>query len=294
MSDDHAKNVSSPVKMPSLLDAETLPIAGPAVAPVPHGKGTALERAVVSQVKAGVARFRKDPELKWVRRVSATAGVLLVVLIGTWAATRLMPTPKPNFLDGDLGDVLEFALLSDDFNKLPLDERMRLLKDLVQRMKTMSADDAPIMAAFAAGIEKEMRRQLETNVKKLAADMIDEYAADYSTVPPEKASEYLDDAVIRFTELMEDVAGEKSPLPRDEKERLAVIKTQAKKDEERMREDTSKLTAGRAARFFEFVHKDDDAVSSPVQRGRTVRFMRDMTRHLRGQDPSTGKPLKGG
>ena len=34
-------------------------------------------------------------------------------------------------------------------------------------------------------------------------------------------------------------------------------------------------------------------VSDPVQRGRMTRFMRDMTRHLRDQDPATGKPIDG-
>lgn len=274
--------------MESLLTPETTPETG-----IPAPK-SAPKQPAQDQVIAIYKRLRHSEDMKWTRRIGGLAVVLALLLFGIWGVIQLTPRHQPDFLNDDLGDVLKFTLLTDDFNNLPLDERMKLLKDLIQRMKNMSADDAPIMAAFAAGLKEKMKRQVERNVKKLAADMIDDYAKDYAAVEPSEADEFLDDAIIGFTHLMEDVAGEKSPLPEKDEERLATIKNQAKKDEQKIREDHSPLSAKRASRFFEFVHKDEAAVADPQQRGRSAKFMRDMTRHVRGQDVSTGKPKGGG
>jgi len=269
------------------------------LAPEPMAAGQSVPKAVVSkqpaqdQLNAIYKRLRHSEDMKWVRRVGGLAVVLAMLLLGIWGGIQLMPRHQPDFLNDDLGDVLKFTLLTDDFNKLPLDERMKLLKELIQRMKTMSADDAPMMAAFAAGLKEKMKRQVERNVKKLAADMIDGYAKDYAGVEPDKADEFLDDAIIGFTHLMEDVAGEKSPLPEKDGDRLTTIKNQAKKDEQKLREDKSPMSAARAAKFFEFIHKDESSVADPQQRGRSAKFMRDMTRHMRGQDIATGKPKDG-
>ena len=146
------------------------------------------------------------------------------------------------------------------------------------------------MAAFAATLKKEMRRQMERNIKQLAADTVDVYASDYAHIPPEEQDQFLDEAIIGFTEMMEDIAGEDTPLPRDRGERLAAIKGQAKRDVGMLRENDERPTARRVAQFFNFIHNDQQNISDPVQRGRNVRFMRDMTRHLRGQDIATGKP----
>lgn len=227
------------------------------------------------------------------KRMGALAALTVLLIGGIWAILALAPRPEPDYLTSDMEDVLGYTLLSDDFNSLPIGRRMELLRDLVQRLKTLSGDDSAAMAAFAATIRKEMRRQMERNIKQLAADTIDIYASDYAHVPPEEQQRFLDGAVIGFTEMMEDIAGEASPLPRNEDERLAAIKDQAKRDEGRMRESSDRPTARRVAQFFEFIHNDQENISDPVQRGRNVRFMRDMTRHLRGQDLATGKPRRG-
>lgn len=231
---------------------------------------------------------------RWLgKRIGAMAGLTVVLVGGLWAIMAMAPRPEPDYLNDDMTELLDFTLLSDDFNNLPIERRMELLRDLVQRIKTLSGEDSTAMAAFAATIKKEMRRQMERNIKRLAADTIDIYASDYAKVEAGNQHAFLDDAIINFTEMMEEIAGEESPLPRDPDERLTAIKAQAKRDEAQMREDTSRPTAQRVARFFEFIHNDQENISNPVQRGRNAKFMRDMTRHLRGQDTSTGKPLRG-
>jgi hypothetical protein len=138
-----------------------------------------------------------------------------------------------------------------------------------------------------------MRKQLEENVKHLAVDMMDTYARQYEAVEGADRDKFLDDSVVAFTRMMEDISGEKSGLPEGDSERVAKVKEQAKKDQAAMKKDDHGLTAKRAAAFFKFVHKDEDKVSDPVQRGRMTRFMRDMTRHLRNEDVSTGKAMDG-
>jgi hypothetical protein len=224
------------------------------------------------------------------RRAGALGGLTLLLVGGIWAILALAPRPTPDYLDADMDDILDYTLLSDDFNSLPIERRMELLRDLVQRLKTLSGEDSAAMAAFAATIKKEMRRQMERNIKQLAADTMDIYASDYAKTPPEEQDRFLDEAIIGFTEMMEEIAGEDSPLPRDRGERLTAIKDQARKDVGMLRENDERPTARRVAQFFEFIHSDQQNISDPVQRGRNVRFMRDMTRHLRGQDVATGKP----
>lgn len=239
-------------------------------------------------------RLALTPEQrKLSKRVGALAGLTLLLAGGMWGIFSLVPRSEPDYLSDEMLGILDYTLLGDDFNNLPIERRLELLRELVQRMKTLSGDDSVAMAAFAATVDKEMRRQMERNIKRLAVDTIDIYAQDYAKVPPEKQSEFLDDAVLGFTRMMEDIAGEKSPLPEGDGERLAAVKEQAKKDEEKFREDSSRPTARRVSQFFEFIHNDQENVSDPVQRGRNAKFMRDMTRHLRGQDVSTGKPVDG-
>lgn len=280
--------MSAPAPQPPKMDSLLTPDLSANLAPTP---ATARRRDDV--LMRWIRTFLREPQMRMPRRIAALAVVLSLTLVGMWTISRLIPRPQPDFSNDDLGEVLEFALLTDGFNNLPLDERLKLIKDLVARMKTMSEDDAPIMAAFAATIKDEMRKQIERNVKKLAADMVDDYAKRYTEVDPRDAAAFLDDSIIEFTHLMEDIAGEKSPLPTKSDERLAAIKTQAKKDEARFREDRSRMDPERAARFFDFIHDPEGNTVDPVQRGRSVKFMRDMTRHLRGQDTSTGKPLSG-
>jgi hypothetical protein len=232
-------------------------------------------------------------QIKLGKRLGTLGALVLFLAAGVWGIFALAPRSEPDYLSDDIESILDYTLLSDDFNKLPIERRMELLKELVERLKTLSSDDSTAMAAFAATIKREMRTQIERNIKKLVADTIDIYARDYAKTPPEEQAEFLDDAALGFTHMLEDVAGERGPLPAQDGARLAAIKDQAKKDQERFREQTGRPTSRQVARLFEFIHRDQENVSGPVQRGRNVKFMRDMTRHLRGQDIATGKPIKG-
>jgi hypothetical protein len=260
-------------------------------APVAAHKATVGDG--VRRLAAVLHRLRRSEDLKWSRRVAAVALAVLLGLGGGFLVLRLLPRGTPDYLHDDMDDVLGYTLLSDEFNRLPLEQRLALIKDLVQRLKTMSSSDSAAMAAFAATVRDEMRKQLEENIKRLAVDMMDTYAKQYESVDAGDRDKFLDDSIVGFTRLMEDISGEKSGLPEGDGERVAKVKEQAKKDEAAMKKDDHGLTAKRASAFFKFVHKDEDKVSDPVQRGRMTRFMRDMTRHLRNEDISTGRSMDG-
>jgi hypothetical protein len=240
-------------------------------------------------------RARHDEDMKWVRRVGAVALAVVVLLGGAFGIMALIPRQIPNIAQDPMDDVMDYVLLTDDFNNLPIDERLALVKDLINRIKTMSGEDSAMLAMFAASIEREMRRQMEENIKRLAVDVMDKYAKDYEGVPPEDADKFLDDKIVEFTRMMEDISGETSRLPEDPDERLAALRKQAQRDQEFARENAPKqMNQERVGNLIGFLRKDAEQVAGPEQRGRVTRFMRDVTRHLRGQDVSTGKPLQNG
>ncbi len=228
------------------------------------------------------------------KQAQQTIGITLaaVGLLGggamTWAALR--PINAPDALRDPLRDVLGFTLLSDDFNKLPIDERMRVVMDLAQRLQSMGGSDSALLASFAAGIRGEARERLERNVRKLGVDMMTSYAAKYAQVAPEDRAKHLEETAIEWQKMMEQLTGQQREV--DDAQRLEEMKEQAERDAEQGRRDARPLTADRAANFFTMMQEDIAAYANPNERARTARFLRDMTRQLRGRDIKTNQPKR--
>ncbi len=234
---------------------------------------------------AGLARVGDRP---WVRRGLA-AGLGLVLAGGAFGAVVAMwPRAVPDYATGEIEDVLDYTLLSADFNNLPIDKRLALIKDLVARLKSMSAGDSEAMALFAAGITGKAREQLRTNAERLAVDLWDSYADKYDDVPKEDRENYLDNAFNEFTHLMEDIAGVENK--KTDKERLGDARGQAQRDMKRARENDRPMDSPRMGRFMKMVDERGGKLSTPRQQARMARFSRDMVRNLRGQDIDSGKP----
>lgn len=233
----------------------------------------------------GVGRWSRR---KWpARGLLAVAGVAL--LAGAIIAyDRWHVKPRPNFAVADLDDVLDYALMTEGFNKLPLQQRLDLIKQLVARMKGMSADDSALTAAFAAGIMGPARAQLQRNAERLAIDLWDSYSKDYTSVKPADRGAFLDQSIVDFTKTMEGIAGVESGL--EDNERLSQTKSQAQRDAARAKERDPGLSADRVGGLFAFVGKQGEQVQDVRQRSRMARFSRDVTRHMRGQDVDTGRP----
>lgn len=219
-------------------------------------------------------------------RYGISGAVCLVACVALFLWLR--PVPQPDFAEDPIDDLLNYTLLTDEFNNLPVDQRLELLRELIDRLKTMSGDDSAMMAAFAASIDTDkLRKQIEENASRLALDVWDKFALDYQKVPADARGPYLDQVFVDMTKLMETVAGVQSD--KTDAQRIEEARKQAKRDQD-MLESGKGPTAGQLARMADFMRNRVGSRSAPQQQVRGMQLMRDMTRHLRGQDPATGKP----
>lgn len=203
-----------------------------------------------------------------------------------WAAFR--PINPPDAQNDPLTNVLGFALLDGDFRKLPVRERLDLVLELAQRLQSMSAGDSVLVAAFAAGIAGEARAQLEENMRTLAIDLMADYAKNYSHVDDAQREAFLDETVLEWSKMLEQLTGQESDAT--DEERLADMRDQAERDAAAGRRSDGPLTEDNVATFFESMQADVNGDANPTQRAQTARFVRDVTRHLRGRDIATNRP----
>ncbi|QOJ00151.1 MAG: hypothetical protein HRU70_06480 [Phycisphaeraceae bacterium] len=187
------------------------------------------------------------------------------------------PVPKPDFEEDPFDDVLFYALLTEDFNSLSLDERLSLIKDLIGRFKGMDESEIPIVAAFAAGIQGQARKQLEKNASRLGLDLFDRYAIDYDRVSEEDRSAYLERAFVEFSRTMEEMAGEVREI--SDEQRLAAARKAFTEDIQRLRtRERDTRDVGNAVAFMNDVIAPQ---TTGPQRARMTKLMRDMSRHFR-------------
>lgn len=274
-------------KMPSLLEEAIAPPPEATKRPgfVARLKGSARARfdRWWSPIKTDPARRRR-----WVLGARVALGALVVGL-GVGAYFVFRPVPQPDYLLDPLDDVLGYTLLTDEFNKLPVDKRLELIGQLVQRFRSMNSGDSVLMASFAAGIAGAARDQLMENGSRLAVDTWDKFAVDYAKVPDEQRGEFLDRTFVDFTKMMETLGGR--PRNISDEERLAEGRRQAARDMERIKENPSRGPSSEmAGQMFQFMNEGVGKFASAQQRVRGQQMMRDMVRRMRGVDIVTGKP----
>lgn len=245
-------------------------------------------RTLDDRLKAGLSRFGDWWNGK-PRARNHLLAALAVLLAGGVAIAYLAvrPMPKPDYLVDDLDDVLSYTFLTDQFNKLPLDERLALVKDLVTRLKGMDSGDSALMAAFAAGIDKTARAQLQDNLERLGVDIWDDLAKRYEQVPEAERAAWMDSAYVEFTKKMEDLAGVSSN--KSDQERLADGKKNAARGQEMARQYDRGMNSQFGGFIFAAISRGSGK-ASPAQQARMGQFSVDMTRHMRGQDIKTGRP----
>lgn len=275
---------TSPGTRPGLLD-DLVPAAPPA-----RAGWLRIRPAIPAGWRAAWAARMADPlrRRKTVALLRA-AGVAAVLGLGVGAYLVFRPVPQPDYLADDIDSVFDYTLLTDEFNKLPVEERLALMGQLVQRMKSMSAGDSVLLSAFAAGIAGSARRQIEENVSRLAVDVWDKYAKDYGAVPDAERAAYLEKTFVEFTKMMEAVGGSPRDVP--DEERLAEAKRQSDRDRQNLRSGEAGMNGEAFGTAFTFMNTTVGGHASPQQRVRGGQMMRDMARQFRGQDLATGKPL---
>jgi hypothetical protein len=223
--------------------------------------------------------FTSDPARAWWRRWSIRVGPPLIVALGISAFLIWGPMMRPDYTKDNLKRVFKYTLLTDEFNRLPVEERMKLLGQLVERLRGMSAGDSAMMAAFAAGIAGSARAQLEENASRLAVDLWDKYALNYKDVPADNRDAWLDQTFVEFTKMMETLAGQTRTI--SDEQRLEEGRRQAQRDMERMRERPP--SARQMGNMMHFMRYTVGEHAAPQQRARGQTMLIDMTRRLRGQ-----------
>ncbi|MFN7021218.1 MAG: hypothetical protein ACK4WH_07820 [Phycisphaerales bacterium] len=264
----------------SLLEGIDLPEK-----PRKPGKPPRAERPFVPPI------LRDNRLTRWCgRNKGATRAGLAVLLIGAGVGVylALRPMPQPDYATAPMDDLLDYTLLTDDFNNLPVARRRELLKELIERFTKMSSSDSAAMAAWAAMIEGDLREQIFKNASKLAIDTWDEFAVEYATVPEVERSAYLDKTIVDFFKMMESF-NPNGPRNVTDEQRLEEARAQAKRDQDMMRSDNAP-SSGQLGQMADFLRNGMGRFATPQAQIRSQQLMRDMTRHLRGQDITTGKP----
>jgi len=222
-------------------------------------------------------------------RVMLVASAVMITTSGALAAWLVFrPVPKPDYDAGRLDAVFNYTLLTDEFNRLPIEERIALIGQLVSRVKGMDGSDSVLMAAFAASIAGPARDQLVENASRVMVDLTDRAAASYDpgATKAERAA-YLEGAVVDMMRSMNTMAADNTDAT--DAELLEDARRQAKRDAEQFR--SGNVSANDVGQFMGFLNSTMGQHTSAQQKLRMTRFGRDMARTLRGEDVDTGKPL---
>lgn len=266
-----------PTNQPSLLDdLDTTPASAKPVRP-----------KTIPWLKRNWNRVHHDRRAR--TAFGACAGMLMLsgLIVGVASA---LPAARPDYGSGRIDTLFEYTLLTDEFNRLSVQERAELIGQLVDRIGSMGSSDSVLLAAFASSIRGEARDQLLENASRLFIDMIDEQAVAYDpTLPKEEREKQLDATIATMHKLFATMGGDDSD--KTDEERVAEAEAQAQRDLQAV--EDGEFSARDAGQFFGTMNRVLGSRSSPQQTARGGRMLRDMTRRLRGQDIDTGKPSGG-
>ncbi|MEM1184018.1 MAG: hypothetical protein AAGI53_03345 [Planctomycetota bacterium] len=255
----------------SLLDESDLAQA----APKPPSKLQVAD----AKLRATLGATARWPIATKRRRIASSVVGLLALAgagVGAWLAVRTQP--PPDYATAPIDTIFEYTLLTDDFNKLSVEERLALIAELVKRMEALGGGDSVLLALFASMIVGEARAQLEENVSRLAVDLFDSYAVDYDpNAPIADRRAYLEETFLKFTGSMAAVAGE--DINRSDEERLERARRSAQRDMERV--TSGRVDAGETLRAFDLLNNGMGRFASGHQKIRIATMSRDMVEMLR-------------
>lgn len=236
-----------------------------------------LRQRLADAQAAGLERFNTAWAIPLWRFTIMGASSVVALALGLGLYLMIRPVPKPDYESAQIGIAFNYTLLTEEFNSLPVEERIQLVSQLYGRVRDMDASESAMMAAFFAGIAGEAREQLERNAGKLLVDAADLVAKDYAAVPPEAREEYLDDAYVRLARLT--APFDPSIERRTDEEILDRGRRDAKQGLEAM--ESGRISPDQASRMLLFMDRQTRKSASVSQQQRLTLFMRDLTRHLR-------------
>ena len=251
----------------SLLDEETTPS-------VPEPKRPGWLVRADGKLRAGIAAcWRRTPIRYSILGVLVGAGATVATM--AWLESRVQP--PPDYETASIDVLFDYTLLTDDFNNLPIEERLELIKQLIARLQDVGGGDSVLIAYFASLIAGEARAQLGENTSRLVIDLMDSYAVEYDTLAElETRDAFMIDKAIEFQKTMEGLAGVNRDI--SDEERVADMREQAGRDRERMQ--SGEIRAGDALRMFDVVNNVMGQHASGHQKIRIAKFMQDMVLSL--------------
>lgn len=269
-----------PNRFESLLD-ESIARAN---APRPPRAPFNPRRALVSLGRAIALRAASLWRRRAVRVASTVIAGIGALGAGMGLFLAIRPVPRPDYESDRISALFNYTLLTDEFNRLPVEDRIDLIAQLYERVRGMDAAESALMASFFAGVAGEARDQIRENAARLMLDATDLVAKDYAKVPPEQRAEYLDQAFVKLVRLASPFDGDIEE--RTDDELLAEARENAKRDQQAV--ERGDVSARDASRMMVFMNENVRSQASGHQQARLTLFMRDLTRRLRGQ------PLDGG
>lgn len=220
------------------------------------------------------------------RRTLVASASLLVAAGAVVGVVTVLPARTPDYASAELDTIFDYTLLSEDFNKLPVQERVRLIGELTTRLRNMDTGESVLLAGFAAQIAGPARDQLVRNGSKLMADLTDDAAQRYDPGAPVREREaFLKQAAVDFMTAMETMTGEFANADdTPPEERFQQMQAQAQRD--MAAGERGDFSAQDSGRIVAFVNTTIGRNTSAAQKARMSVFARDLTRVLRGQELS--------
>lgn len=254
------------------------PLMSDDLLPAPRGpRGPGPIARLRARVNAAASRHWADRRS---RAMLGTSAAMLLVAGAIWTYLALRPVPKPDYAQDGIDMLFSYTLLTDEFNRLPIEERIELIGQLTGRLGSMQGSDSVLLAAFAAQISGPMRDQLVENATRVVVDLTDKHASAYDpSAPLGERRRYILQSVVELQKSMEAMGGQNRDVSDDE--RLTEAREQAERDREAMQSDA--FGAEQAGRMFTFLNNTIGANTSASQKAQMSVYLRDMGRVLRGQ-----------
>lgn len=206
--------------------------------------------------------------------ISLVASVLIWWFMIRWK-------PPPSIFDHPVDDALGYLALPD-FNKLPIEERMKFLMELADRFRSLDPSESAAAAAFLAGIAGPAREQLHENARTLARDVLADAAAKYMDLPEQEKGAFIDEWLADWIRMGERLTrGEERK--RTDDERLDGAKKDVRRNRERAAEmggDLPVVSDRSAGQFLDFWQTEVEQSASPKQQGQIMHFMEDVRKRL--------------
>lgn len=226
-----------------------------------------------------------DQHRRWLTAAFAVVAVLLLAG-GAFAWWSSRWRPPPSIFDSPVDDALGYLAI-DDFNRLPLEERVRFMLDFASRFRGLEQGESAVVAAFMAGLTGKAREQLLQNMRILAKDILVEGAATYVDLPPKERGAFIDAWLVRWSKVGEEMAFG-APRERSDEDRIEEFRREARRGQERQLERQQErptdlsLTEVGAGRFLDFWQSDVETAATPREQGQITRFMVDVRKRLSG------------